>query len=341
MFPHLFSLPIWVFAAFLGGAMGASFSGKTLRAILIGGVAGIIIAGTIAYLLPVGKNLVPIQGYGVMILIGYFTAIYLAEGLARKIGIKAGHVLDMGLTGCLLGLIGSRGLHIILNWADFNPFIDGSFDRSKIFKMFAIWEGGLVYYGAFIITIPWSYIYCRRNNLPGIPFVDIVAPGLILGQAFGRLGCFLTGCCFGRTCDLPWGVTFPGPTPEAPMGAPAYEAQIKLGLLAANAHRSLSVHPTQLYASLAGFLTYGFIYTYWPHRKYDGQILSLMLIMAGSTRFFEEMLRSDDVPAFPSISSSMTVAQWTAIPIVLLGFAMMLYFRKRGRLYQPPNLPAS
>src|SRR5436190_10993818 len=105
MHPHLFSLPIWVFAALLGGAMGASFSGKTLRAILIGGAAGTIIAGTIAFMLPVGKNLVPIQGYGVMILIGYFTAIILAEGLARKIGIKAGHVLDMGLTGCLLGLI--------------------------------------------------------------------------------------------------------------------------------------------------------------------------------------------------------------------------------------------
>jgi phosphatidylglycerol:prolipoprotein diacylglycerol transferase len=336
MHPHLFSLPTWFFAALMGGAMGATFAGKGARTAAIGGIAGLILVGIIAYNLSWGRNLLPVQGYGVMILTGYVLAIFLVERQAWQLGIKPGHVLDMALTGCLLGLLGARAFHVAMHWSDFNPFATGTFDASKIAKMFFIWEGGLVFYGAFIVTIPWSYYYCRRHKLPGIPFVDIVAPGLIMGQAFGRIGCFLTGCCYGRVCQLPWAVTFPGPTADVPMGAPAYEAQLRLGQINAAALHSLPVHPSQLYASVAAFLTYGFLYAYWPYRKYDGQMLSLMLMMAGTTRFFEEMLRSDDVPAFPSISASMTVAQWVAIPIVLLGFGMMLYFRRKGKLYRPP-----
>jgi phosphatidylglycerol:prolipoprotein diacylglycerol transferase len=99
------------------------------------------------------------------------------------------------------------------------------------------------------------------------------------------------------------------------------------------------VHPTQLYASLAAALTYAFMYSYWPYRKYDGQILSLTIVMAGTTRFFEEILRADEAAFMPSVSTSMTVAQWVAIGIVLLGFGMMYLFRRRGVLYVPPQLP--
>ena len=332
MYPHLFSIPIWVFAAAVGAAVGATFGGKSNRASIIGGLIGALIAAVVAYLLPVGHNVIPVQGYGVMILIGFSLGVAFAEQRLPALGIKPLAALDMGLTGAFLGIAGARIFYILMTWNEFNPFASGTFDASKITKMFAIWEGGLVFYGAFLVAIPWAYIYCTRNKIPKIPFMDASAPGLIIGQAFGRIGCFLTGCCFGRTCDLPWAVHFP------PNSAP-YDEQVRLGQLAANAARSAAVHPTQLYASIAGFLTWGFLYTYWPRRKYDGQILSLTLIMAGATRFFEEMLRNDDAPPLPSISDSITIAQWLAIPIMLTGFGLMFYFRKKNELYVPPANP--
>ncbi len=319
----------------MGGAVGATFGGKSTRASVIGGVAGALLIGFVAFFLKFGHNLVAVQGYGVMILIGFVTAILLAAWRMPLIGVNGHHVLDMGLTGCFLGILGARIFYVLMNWNEFTPLVGGGFDASKIAKMFFIWEGGLVFYGAFLTAIPWGYYYCKRNKLPAIPFVDVAAPGLILGQAFGRIGCFLTGCCYGRSCSLPWAVTFPGRSEDMP-GAPVFEWQVKAGEISAWMARSRPVHPTQLYAALAGFLTYAFLMLYWPRRKYDGQVLSLMLIMAGTTRFFEEMLRNDDAPPLPMISESITIAQWLAIPIVLSGFGLMLYFRKKNTLYTPP-----
>lgn len=319
----------------MGGAVGASFGAKSTRAALIGAVAAALLVGLIAFFLPFGHNLVAVQGYGVMILIGFVSAILLAQWHVPQIGLKPHHVIDMGLTGCFLGIAGARVFYVLMNWNDFSPFTSDGFQAAKIAKMFFIWEGGLVFYGAFLTAIPSCYYYCKRNNVPVLPFMDICGPGLILGQAFGRIGCFLTGCCYGRSCNLPWAVTFPGRSPELP-GAPVFEWQVQAGEINAWAARSHPVHPTQLYAAIAGFLTYAFLMLYWRRRKYDGQILALMLIMAGTTRFFEEMLRNDDAPPLPGISDSITIAQWLAIPIVLTGFGLMFYFRKKNTLYVPP-----
>ncbi|HLX64254.1 MAG TPA: prolipoprotein diacylglyceryl transferase [Planctomycetota bacterium] len=340
MHPHLFSVPIWLFALLMGGALGATLAGGSIRANVIGGFIGAMVAGVACIFIPAAHNDIPVQGYGVMILTGFIVAVVFCEWRTRQLGIKPFHALDMALWGCVIGLTGARFFHVLMNWSRFNPFAGGSFDAWKIARMFFIWEGGLVYYGAFVTTIPWAYYYCRKHKLPAIPFCDIVVPGLILGQAFGRIGCFMTGCCFGRRCDLPWAVTFPGPSPDVPTGSPAYEQQLALGDLPRGAAHAWPVHPTQLYASIAGFLTYAFLFAYWPRRKYDGQILALTLIMAGTTRFFEEILRTDDPPALPSLSSWMTIAQWLAIPIVVFGFVLMAYFRKRNQLYTPPVTPA-
>lgn len=336
MYPHLFSIPLWIFAALMGAALGSTLADKTTRSALIGAAVGALLGGLIAFNVAAGKNEVAVQGYGVLILIGFIVGVAQAEWRVPQIGVKRFHVLDMGLTGALLGIAGARVFFVFMNWDEFNPFSGGTFQAGRIAKMFYIWEGGLVFYGAFLVAIPWTYIYCKRNKIPAIPFMDVCAPGLIIGQAFGRIGCFMTGCCFGRVCNYPWAVRFPGRAGEA-FGSPPFEAQVKLHEINAFAARSAPVHPTQLYASLAGFLTFAFLFTYWPRRKYDGQILALTLIMAGTTRFFEEMLRNDDAPPYPQISEAMTIAQWVAIPIVLTGIGLMLYFRNKNEIMSCPK----
>ncbi len=322
----------------MSGAAGASLFDKNLRGAILGGAIGAVIGGAIAFKTEFGQNMVPVQGYGVLILIGFITAVVLTELRMPLIGVKYFHLLDLALTGCLLGILGARIFYVLMNWNDFTPWTNGVFDASRLPRMLYIWEGGLVFYGAFLVAIPWTYLYCRRHKLPAIPLLDLAAPSLIIGQAFGRIGCFMTGCCFGRVCTLPWAVTFPGRADNLP-GSPPFEAQVALGQISAQAARSAPVHPTQLYSSLAAFLTYAFLYTYWPRRKYDGQVFALTLIMAGTTRFFEEMLRNDDAPPFPQIAESVTIAQWLAIPIVLIGFAFLFYFRKKNTIFVPPTMP--
>ena len=110
--------------------------------------------------------------------------------------------------------------------------------------------------------------------------------------------------------------------------------QLKLGRLDPLATCSLPVHPKRSFygSRWRALLSFFFIYAYWPRRRYDGQCVALAFILAGATRFFEEALRLDDKPAFPALSNSLTIAQWFAVPIVLLGFALLFYFRRRNVL---------
>src|SRR5947199_220414 len=117
MYPHLFSIPMWIFAVLMGAALGATLGGKSNRAAIIGGAIGALLSGLIASRLPIGQNVVPVQGYGVMILLGFSLGIAQAEWRAPLLGVKHYHVLDMGLTGAFLGIGGARIFHIAENWS--------------------------------------------------------------------------------------------------------------------------------------------------------------------------------------------------------------------------------
>jgi len=321
MYPVLFHIPLTLLAAIAGAIVGAAFGDNKLRNTVIFALLGAAVLSAAAFL-KASTMSVPVQGYGSMILLGFLTGVGMAARRAHLIGVEPRHCVDIGIFGVIIGLAGSRFFHIIVYWPRFNPFVGGSFHVERIVDMFKIWEGGLVFYGAFLTVIPATWLYCRHYKLPPIKFLDLSVPSLIAGQAFGRIGCLLNGCCYGKTSDVPWGIHFP-PT------APAYMSQVRAGLDVPEAC-SLAVHPTQIYASIAATLTAAFLYTYWPRRKYDGQILSLMLIMAGTMRFFEELLRNDE-PALWDAVPLLTVAMWIGLAIVIVGFALLLYFRSAAR----------
>lgn len=331
MYPVLFEIPLTILAAIAGGIVGAAFGDNKLRNTIVFALLGAVILASVAYLIntndpsfPLRKPKgIPVQGYGSMILLGFLTGIWMAYRRSPLIGVESRHCVDIGIFGVIVGLIGSRIFHILVYWPRFNPLAGGGFHFERIVDMFKIWEGGLVFYGAFLTVIPATFLYCRHYKLPPIKFLDLSVPGLIAGQAFGRLGCLLNGCCYGKTSDVPWSVTFP-------KESPAWFSQIRESDLAVSAACSLPVHPTQIYAAIAAALTAAFLYSYWPRRKYDGQILSLMLIMAGTTRFFEELLRNDE-PALWNAVPLLTVAMWIAMGIVIAGFGMLLYFRNAAR----------
>lgn len=319
MHPILFTLPAWIATLIAGALLGSSLAGeRSFGRRLTAGIAGAL-AGVGAGLMLLPGVWLPVRGYGTLILTGFLCGVWLAARRAKEIGAEPRHCVDVGVGGVILGLIGARVFHILMNWSNYTPFQSGGFEFSRIADMFKLWEGGLVFFGAFLVVLPWAWLYCRWHKIQPLVFLDLAVPGLIAGLAFGRIGCYLNGCCWGKLSDAAWAVQFPA-------GSPPYEWQHSAGLIHDGAPCTLAIHPAQLYASLSAALIAGFLYMLWPRRAFDGQVFSLMLLMVGVSRYFEEMLRSDDVAAFPSLSPVLTIAQWLALGLMALGVIFLAYF---------------
>jgi len=225
---------------------------------------------------------IPIYAYGLMVMIGFITAIYAARWRARQVGIASEAILDMGLIAVCAGILGARLFHVIENAAD---YFRG--DESPVLKILAINRGGLVWYGGFLAAAAAIFIFLRRKKLPFLRTLDIIAPSVVLGLGFGRIGCFLNGCCYGKPTSLPWGVVFPA-------GALPYHGDpAKPWTYFAEGTR---LHPTQLYMSLSAFALFGILSYIFAHRRREGEVTFWLLFLYPIARFLNEMLRGDTRP---------------------------------------------
>lgn len=139
--------------------------------------------------LPFGRGRLPIRSYGAMLLVGVVAAFLLARRLSRKSGIGVSHIENLVLVNVLFGVLGAR----------FFFFLFYSKPQT-VWDLFKVWEGGLVFYGGVLLAAIASVAYIRIKGLPLGQMADIIAPCLALGLAFGRVGCFLNGCCWGDIC---------------------------------------------------------------------------------------------------------------------------------------------
>jgi len=323
VYPHLIEIPLLLIAILAGGLAGVSLGSgrKRLGLSVLVGAAGALLAGLVVFNLPWAFKLLPVQSYGVMVLLGFLVAAWLAARRSALIGVAPAQCLDISIYGVAVGIAGARLFHVLMHWSEYDPFQGAAAEH--IGNMFKLWDGGLVFYGGLVSVILFAWVYCRLSRLPVLPFLDLCLPSVLIGQAFGRIGCFLSGCCFGKVCHLPWAVSFP-------YKSQAYLTQADAGLLFSGANRSLPVHPTQLYASIAAGLTAAFLYCYWPRRRFNGEILGLALVMASAMRFFEEFLRDDDIAVWPQLSAWMTIGQWCALGLLAAGAVMWIYFKKQA-----------
>ncbi len=171
----------------------------------------------------------------------------------------------------------------------------------------AFWRGGLTFYGALLVAIPGAIWYCRRKRLDFLRMADVAAPYLLLGQAIGRIGCFLDGCCYGAATDGPLGVHLPGhPGP---------------------------LHPTQLYEAAADLALAALLALILrPRARGRGELLGWMLLTYGAARAAIELWRADPRGAVGPLSTS----QLIAIPAVAVGVWLVARARRGG---QPPAEP--
>lgn len=207
---------------------------------------------------------IPIRMYGLMIGIGFLLGIFFASRRAARQGINPDRILDMGVYLLIAAIVGSRLLYVLINLQEF---------RSNPLDAFAIWKGGLVFFGGLLAAVPTGMWYVKKHDLPVWKTADIVAPFIALGHVFGRLGCFFAGCCYGAQCSGDICITFTDPHSLAPLGVPLY--------------------PTQLMEAGGEFINFIILNIAWRYRKYDGQVFWLYPLLYSILRFAVEFYRGD------------------------------------------------
>lgn len=259
-------------------------------------------------LISIGSFFLPT--YGVLVALGFLAGIWLTTKLARRAGIDPEKVNNLAIYCALTGLAGAKLLMFIM---DFDYYAK---DLSRIFSFDTLLSAG-VYYGGFLAAFLFAWAYMRRQNLPWLKTADVFAPGVALGHAIGRLGCFAAGCCWGSVCERSWAVTFENPAAHDLTGVP-------LGI---------PLHPAQLYESalVAGLALFLYRRSLQPHR--EGRILAFYLVLYAIIRITVEFFRFHE-QALPW-GGPLTWTQWIAVGLGLLG-AWVLY-----RTRQPAPVPAA
>ncbi|MGB8330063.1 MAG: prolipoprotein diacylglyceryl transferase [Polyangiales bacterium] len=269
----------------------------------------------------------PVPAYFALLLIGFAAATWLAARLAKQDGLDPNTFIDLGLFSVIFGVLGARLLHVFAD-GYFWDYVHLCTDPTKVqwritpgqcqqaegiwdaarkicqpsardcFAWAAFWRGGLTYYGGLIAASVFGIWFIRREGVPIYRGMDIAAISISLGLVFGRLGCFLGGCCFGVPTDQHVGVSFP------PF-SPASESQWRAGLLEAPELPSLPVHPTQLYEAFGCLLITAFLWLWLlPRRRFEGQVMLSFIALYAILRFGLEHWRADERGELVGLSTS-------------------------------------
>lgn len=249
--------------------------------------------------------------YGFLLAAGYLVGLFTAIHFAKKEGFDPNPMLDLGLLVALAALLGAK---LFLIFQDFRFYLG---NPREIFTLAFLHSGG-IFYGGFLVALAAGLWYCRRKKFKVLKVVDAFAPGIILGHAIGRLGCFSAGCCWGLPTHVPWAVTFTNPFSHDVVGVPL----------------DIPLHPTQLYEAAANFGIFLLLRWRYPHKKFDGQIFSIYLMSYSAWRFFVEFFRAHDPEAL-MWGGALSTAQFISVLCLLVG--VWLYFSQRRKSYAGPN----
>jgi phosphatidylglycerol:prolipoprotein diacylglycerol transferase len=216
-----------------------------------------------------------------------------------------------------LALLGTRALFIYDNSGEYN------------WELFRRWQSGFVLYGGLIAGVTAGVLYIKMRGLSVPLIADIVAPSIMLALAFGRIGCFLNGCCHGKQGDSFLCLSFPA-------GSPASVAQGK------SFEKSAPVHPTQLYETAAAIVFFFVLsWFYGKKRKAQGEVFLAMCMLYGAWRFVIEFARGDERPSW---LGELSYSQVVSIAIFVAAGIWLFLLRSRppaeDKTTQPPTPPA-
>ena len=250
----------------------------------------------------------PINTYGVFLAIAFLCAILVTVKLAERDGLPRQKIYDLSLWMLLAGLVGSKFLMLFTEpeYRD-NPLqlISLDFLRSG-----GVWYGGLI--GGVLV----GYLLMKRYQLPWWKTADAFAPGLAVGNFFGRQGCFAAGCCWGEPTTLPWGVKF-----------------TELGHQITGVPTDTHLHPTQLYESFAMLLVFLFLLWLFKRKRFSGQVILAYALLYSVIRFAIEFVRDDprgDILGLTTLTG-LSTSQLISIVIGISALILLVVRRRRAQ----------
>jgi phosphatidylglycerol:prolipoprotein diacylglycerol transferase len=251
----------------------------------------------------IGSFVVPT--YGVLVAIAFLTGLAITTRLARRAHLPAEKVTNLAVYCAIAGIAGAKLFMFLFDIGDYIR------DPGQIFTMATLQAAG-VFHGGFIVALIFAYLYLDRQKLPILNTMDVFAPGIAIGQAIGRLGCFAAGCCWGKACYLPWGVRFRSDfAAPVPLDRP--------------------LHPVQLYESAADLFIFFFLYRQFGRSHRSGQMIGLYLVLYSTARFIIEFFREHE----QALVGPFSLTQWIALALFVLGAVLLLRGRQSRAVVQP------
>jgi phosphatidylglycerol:prolipoprotein diacylglycerol transferase len=232
--------------------------------------------------------------YGLLVSLGVLLGLWISVRNSQKQGIDPDNAWNLGIIVVMCGIIGSKILYILVDWGEYSAH------PGEIFSLNTLQAGG-VFSGGLIGAFAAAAWYIRRHHMPALATCDAFAPGLAIGHAIGRVGCFAAGCCFGKPTDHFWGVTFTSPVAHELVGTPIGEA----------------LQPTQLFESAIELANFFLLAWLLKRKKFDGEVIGTYFFLYGIARFFLEYLRGD--PGRGDVFGIITGTQLVALCLIVVG----------------------
>ena len=246
-----------------------------------------------------------VYGYGLMIGIGIIAAYLTAESRAKKLKLDPEKIFGLVLWCLIFGYLGSKILYCI-------TVID-EIIADPAFILHSL-QNGWVVYGGLIGGILGGYLYCRHKKVNFLSYFDLAVPSVALAQGFGRIGCFLAGCCYGRETESPLGITFTH-SDFAPNG--------------------VALIPTQEISSLLNFVNFFILINIAKRKKAEGQVGAFYLIFYSIGRFILEFYRGDlGRGSVGSLSTSQFIAIFTRIAGIILVIVSQMLANKGVKAFR-------
>ena len=234
-----------------------------------------------------------VHGYGLMIAIGIIVALLVAERRAKKKGMNADYVYTATFLIAIIGFLGGKLMYMIVEW------------KTTIEHPLEMLTGnGFVVYGGIITGLLTAFVYFRKKKVSFPEYADLLVPCIAIAQGFGRIGCFMAGCCYGRPTDAWFGIVFKN-SPFAP--------------------NNVKLIPTQLFSSAGDFLIFLLLTLYSKKRKTPGQVTALYFILYSIGRFIIEIFRNDNRGTVDGLST----AQFTGIFMLIGGLIAFILLQKK------------
>jgi phosphatidylglycerol:prolipoprotein diacylglycerol transferase len=251
----------------------------------------------------------PINTYGVFLALAFLCAILIAVKLAARDGLPKEKIYDLSLWMLLASLVGSKLLML---------FTEPEYrDHPLQLLSLDFLRSGGVFYGGFIAAVLTGFFLMKRYSLPWWKTADACAPGIAIGNFFGRQGCFAAGCCWGKPTTLPWGVKF-----------------TELGHEITGVPTNTYLHPTQLYESFAMLVVFLFLLWLHKHKRFSGQVILAYALLYSIVRFAIEFVRDDprgDILGLTTLTG-LSTSQLISLIVGVSALVLLIVRRRRAQV---------